>query len=205
MKTLGLGAVILGKQLLLMLRQHHDLRLGVFIEHGALVFGKVLVAPEPAIHRVAQGLGLVLEHTVGGKVQVQPRHLVEAHHAVYRALGQVGLNPGVELFVAAVVDQGLDRRHQHFKAWRDITFPDQGVHPNLVAALLALQRDAHEVALQATEREVLVQNKSQLHQCCSSASNNVLSRLATRSGFKRVKHRGDSRAMSNRRRSSAVG
>ena len=104
-----------------------------------------------------------------------------------------------------MIEDRLDRRHQHFETRRNVAFPDQRVDTNLVAALLALQGDTHEVALQATEGEIFVQNKSQLHQCSSSASNNVLSRLATRSGFKRVKHRGDSRLMSNRRKSSAVG
>jgi len=154
---------------------------------------------------MAQVLRLVFKAAIGGVVHVQAWHLVEADQAVHRALGEVGLHPRTELLVALMVEERLDRRHQHFEAGRDVAFPDQRVDTNLMAALLALQGDAHEVALQATEGEVFVQNKSQLHQCSSSANNNVLSRLATRSGFRRVKHRGDSRLMSNRRRSSAVG
>ena len=96
-----------------------------------------------------------------------------------------------------MVEERLDRRHQHFETRRNVAFPDQRVDANLMAALLALQGDAHEVALQAPEWKVFVQNKCQLHQRSSSASNNVLSRVATRSGFRRVKHRGHSRFRSN--------
>ncbi len=96
-----------------------------------------------------------------------------------------------------MVEERLDRRHQHFETGRHVAFPDQGVDADLVTALLAFEGDAHEIALQATEREIFVQDKSQLHQRSSSAINNVLRRLATRSGFTRVKHRGCSRLRSN--------
>ncbi|MNN41528.1 hypothetical protein D3C81_1556520 [compost metagenome] len=62
-----------------------------------------------------------------------------------------------------MVEQRLDRRHQHFEAFRHIAFPDQRVDADLMATALALQGNTHEVALQATEGEIFVQHKSQLH------------------------------------------
>ncbi|MNI40078.1 hypothetical protein D3C73_942800 [compost metagenome] len=96
-----------------------------------------------------------------------------------------------------MVEERLDRRHQHFETRRYVAFPNQRVDANLMAALLALQGDSHEIALQAAKWKILVQDKCQLHQRSSSAINNVLSRLATRSGFRRVKHNGHSRFRSN--------
>src|SRR5690606_18241007 len=69
-----------------------------------------------------------------------------------------------------MVGNRLDRNVANVKARRNITFPGQAVHADGVAALLAFQGDAQKIALQATEREVLVKQKSQLHQECSSSS-----------------------------------
>ncbi|MFU0840621.1 MAG: hypothetical protein ACFWUJ_19385 [Pseudomonas fragi] len=204
-EALQRGVVMLDKQRLLDFGNHQDFSLGILGEHRALILGKVLVAFEEAIKRVTQVLRLVFKATVGRVVHVQAGHLVEADQAVHGALGQVGLHPGKHFFVAGVVMERLDRRHQHFKAGGNIAFPDHGVDADLMAALLAFQRNAHEIPLQPAKRKVFVQHKSQLHQRSSSASNNVLNRLATRSGFKRVKHRGHSFFRSNRCWSWAVG
>ena len=165
----------------------------------------MFVALEVAIHRVAQILRLVLKAAIRRVVHVQTRHFVEANHPINRTFGQIGLHPGEHFFIARVVEECLDRRHQHFEARRNIALPDHRIHTDLVPALLALQCNTHEVALQAAKREVFVQHKSQLHQRSSSASNNVLNRLATRSGFRRVKHKGHSFFRSNRCWSCAVG
>ncbi|MNP12151.1 hypothetical protein D3C76_1043710 [compost metagenome] len=204
-EALRRGGVMLDEQRLLNLGDHQDLGLRPGIEHRALVIGEVAIAAELAIQRVAQGLRLVLEARVGGVVDVQPRHLVEADHPLHRALGQIGGNPGGEFLVALVVEQRLDRRHQHFEARRHIAFPDQRVDTDRVPAALALLGDAHEVALQPAEREVLVEDESQGHRSVSGASSRASSWVATRCGCRRVKHRGCSRRRSNWRRSSAVG
>ncbi|MCY1528236.1 hypothetical protein D9M68_633350 [compost metagenome] len=198
-------AVVLDEQRLLHLGDHQDLGLRLRVEHRALVVGEVAVAAELAVQRVAQGLRLVLEAGVGGVVGVQPGHLVEADHPVHRTLLQVRSDPGGEFLVAPVVEQRLHRRHQHLEAGRHLAFPDQRVDADRVAAALALQGDAHEVALQPTEREVLVEDESQGHRSVSGASSRASSWVATRCGCRRVKHRGCSRRRSNWRRSSAVG
>ncbi|MCY1426189.1 hypothetical protein D9M71_420050 [compost metagenome] len=188
---------MLDEQRLLDLGNHQHFSLRIPGEHRALVFGEVAIAAPAAVERVAQVLRLVFEAAVGGVVDVQARHLVETDQAVDRALGQVRFHPFAELFVAPMVEERLDRRHQHFETRRYVALPDQRVDANLMAALLALQGNAHEIALQAAKRKIFVQDKCQLHQRSSSAINNVLSRLATRSGFRRVKHRGHSRFRSN--------
>ncbi|MCY1343663.1 hypothetical protein D9M69_296840 [compost metagenome] len=142
--------------------QHFSLRLGR--EHRALVVGEVLVTAPAAIEAVAQGLRLVLEAGVGGVVDVQTRHLVEADHPVHRTARQVGLDPGGEFLVALVVEQRLDRSDQDFEAFWNFTFPDHGVDTNGMPTALALQGDSHEVTLQAAEGEVLVEHECQLHQ-----------------------------------------
>ncbi|MNM82649.1 hypothetical protein D3C81_946830 [compost metagenome] len=197
MEALQRRVVMFDEQRLLHFGNHQHFSLCVFGKHRAFVLGEVAIATPAAVQRVTQVLRLVFEATVGGVVDVQARHLVEADQTIHRTLGQVRFHPLAELFVATMVEERLDRRHQHFEPRRHVAFPDQRVDSDLVAALLALQSDAHEVALQATKRKVLVQDKCQLHQRSSSASNNVLSRLATRSGFRRVKHRGHSRLRSN--------
>src|SRR5690606_7074962 len=154
---------------------------------------------------VAQGLRLVLEAGVGGVVDVQARHLVEADRTVHRTARQVGLDPGGELLVALVVEQRLDRSDQDFEAFRNLALPEHGLDTNGMPTALALQGDSHEIALQATEGEVLVEHECQLHQWISSVSSRASSWVATRCGFSRVKHNGRSRSRSNRRRSSAVG
>ncbi|MCY1175880.1 hypothetical protein D9M73_161380 [compost metagenome] len=196
---------MLDEQRLLDLGNHQHFSLRIPGEHRALVFGEVAIAAPAAVERVAQVLRLVFEAAVGGVVDVQARHLIEANQAVDRSFGQVRFHPFAEFFVASMVEERLDRRHQHFETRRYLAFPDQRIDADLVAALLALQGDAHEIALQATKGKVFVQDKCQLHQRSSSASNNVLSRLATRSGFRRVKHNGHSRFKSKRLASSAVG
>ncbi len=199
------GAVMLDEQRLLHFGNHQHFGMGVLGEHRTLVLGKVPIAAPATVQATAQGLRLVLEAAVGGVVHVQPWHLVEADQAVDRALGQVGGHPGAELLVAAVVENRLHRRHQHFEARRNVTLPDQRIHTDLVAPLLAFQGNAHEIALQPAEGEIFVKHESQLHQRTSSASSNALKRLATCSGFRRVKHSGHSRFRSNRARSSARG
>ncbi len=198
-ETLQRRAVVFDEQWLLHFGDHQDFSLGLWRKYRPLVLGKMPVAAPTPVQRVTQGLRLVLEAAVSRIVNVQAGHLVETDQAIDRAFGQVGRHPGTELFIASVVEQRLDRRHQHFKARRYIALPDQRVDTDLVPATLALQRNAHEVALQATEREILVEHKSQLHQRTSSASSSALSRPATCSGFKRVKHNGHSRLRSNRR------
>ena len=116
---------------------------------------------------------------------------------VYTLIWEGDVPPGFEVLVAPVKAFFNHRRNQHLEARWNVAFPDQRVDPNLMAALLTFQGDAHEIALQAPEWKVLVQDECQLHQRSSSASNNVLSRVATRSGFRRVKHRGHSRLRSN--------
>ncbi|MNE27990.1 hypothetical protein D3C80_1214140 [compost metagenome] len=163
METLQWRAVMLDEQGLLNLRNHQDFGLGVLGKHCPLILGKVPVAAPAPIQRVTQVLRLVFKTAVGGVVDIQPRHLVETDQAVDWALGQIGLHPGAELLVAPMVEQRLDRRHQHFETFRYITFPDQRVDTDLMATALAFQGNTHEVALQAAEGEVFVQHKSQLH------------------------------------------
>jgi len=148
--------VMLDKQRLLDFGNHQDFSLGVLVEHCPLVFGKVLVTLEEAIERMAQVLRLVFKTAVGRVVHVQPRHFIEADEAVHRAFGQVGLHPGEHFFVAGMVVERLDRRHQHFKTGGNVTLPNHGVDANLMATFLALQRNAHEIALQPAKREIFV-------------------------------------------------
>ncbi|MCY1440878.1 hypothetical protein D9M71_571680 [compost metagenome] len=164
MEAPGRGGVVLDEERLLHLgdHQHRGCRLGG--EHRALVVGEVLVAAPATVQAVAQGLRLVLEAGVGGVVDVQTGHLVEADHPVHRTARQVGVDPGGEFLVAPVVEQRLDRRDQHLEAFRDIALPDHGVDANGMPTALALQGDAHEIALQAAEGEVLVEHECQLHQ-----------------------------------------
>ncbi|MNN24993.1 hypothetical protein D3C81_1384460 [compost metagenome] len=196
---------MLDEQRLLHLGDHQDLCLRLWVEHRTLVGREVAITSPLAVKRIAQGLRLVLEARVGGVVDIQPRHLVEADHPLHRAPGQIGGDPGGEFLVALVVEQRLDRRHQHFEARRHVAFPDQRVDADRVPAALALLGDAHEVALQPAEREVLVEDESQGHRSVSGASSRASSWVDTRCGFSRVKHRGCSSRRSNWRRSSAVG
>ncbi|MDT4849635.1 hypothetical protein FQZ97_837610 [compost metagenome] len=156
--------VVLDEERLLHLGDHQHRGCRLRGEDRALVVGEMLVAAPAAIEAIAQVLRLVLEAGVGGIVDVQPRHLVEADHPVHRTARQVGLDPGGEFLVALVVEQRLDRRDQHFEAFRDVAFPDHGVDADGMPTALALQGDAHEVALQAAEGEVLVEHECQLHQ-----------------------------------------
>ncbi|MNH05858.1 hypothetical protein D3C79_652070 [compost metagenome] len=156
METLQWRAVMLDEQGLLNLRNHQDFGLGVLGKHCPLILGKVPVAAPAPVQRVTQVLRLVFKTAVGGVVDIEPRHLVETDQAVDWALGQIGLHPGAELLVAPMVEQRLDRRHQHFEALGHIAFPDQRVDADLVTATLTLQGNAHEVALQAAEGEILV-------------------------------------------------
>lgn len=128
---------MLDEQRLLHFGNHQYFGMGVLGEHRTFVLGKVPVAAPAAVQAATQGLRLVLETAVGGVVNVQPGHLVEADQAVDRALGGSAAIQGAELLVAAVVENRLHRRHQHFEARRNVTLPDQRVHANLVAPLLA--------------------------------------------------------------------
>lgn len=197
MEALERRVVILDEQRLLHFGNHQHFGLRVLGEHRALVLSEVAITTPAAIQRVAQVLRLVFKAAVGGVVDDQARHFVEADQAIDRTLGQIRGHPRAELFIATVIEERLDGRHQHLETRRHVAFPDQRVDANLMAAFLAFEGDAHEVALQATEREIFVQDKCQLHQRSSLAINNVLSRLATRSGFTRVKHKGCSRFRSN--------
>ena len=144
---------MLDKQRLLHFGDHQNLGLRLGGKHRALVLGEVFVTPPVLVQRVAQGLRLVFVATVGSVVDIQTRHFVEANHSIYRALGQVGVDPGGELFVALVIEQRLDRHHHHLKTGRHFAFPDRRVDANGMTTRLALQGDAHKIALQATERE----------------------------------------------------
>lgn len=205
METLGLGAVVLDEERLLHLGDHQDLGLRGRVEHCPFVAGEVAVAAPLAVQRVAQGLGLFLETGVGGVVDIQSGHLVEADHPLHRAPGQVGADPRGELLVAPVVEDRAHRGHQHFEAVRHVALPDQRIDADAVPAPLAFQGDAHEVALQAAEGEVFVEDERQGHRRVSGASSMASSWVATRWGFSRVKHSGCSRLRSNSLRSSSVG
>ncbi|MNF81453.1 hypothetical protein D3C84_637250 [compost metagenome] len=200
----GRGGVVPDEQRLLHLGDHQDLGFRLGSEHCTLVGGEVAVALAEAVQRVAQGLRLVFVAAVGGVVDVEARHLVEADHPVDRIAGQVGRQPGAELLVAPVIEEGLDRRHAHIEAGGHLALPDRRVDADGVAAALALEGDAQEVALQAAIGEVLVEHEGQLHQAILSASR-ACSSLATRAGLRRVKHSGCSLVRSKRWRSSAVG
>lgn len=80
------------------------------------------VATEAAVQRMAQVLCLVFKAAIGGVIHIQAGHLVETDQAVYRAFGQVGFHPGAELFVAPMIEERLDRRHQHLEARWDVAF-----------------------------------------------------------------------------------
>ncbi len=194
MEALRRRGVMLDEQRLLHLGDHQDLGVRLGREHRPFVLGEMLVAAPATVQRVAQGLRLVFEAAVGGVIHVQPRHLVETDHPVDRALAQISLHPGGELLVAVVVEQRLDRHHHHLEALWHLAFPDRRVHADAVAALLALQGNAHEVALQPAVGEVLVEDKSQahrfsarLHQSSPNSSNRACSSVNTRCGFRSSK------------------
>src|SRR5690606_28106500 len=113
----------------------------------ALVLGKMLVAAPATIDRVTQGLRLVLETGVGCVVDIQPRHLVETHHAIDRTCCEITLDPGGEALIAGVIEDSLDGCNQHLEAIRHLALPDHRVDPDAVTATLALLGDTHEVAL----------------------------------------------------------
>ncbi len=187
---------MLDEQRLLHFGNHQHFGLRVSGEHRALVVGEVTVATPVFVEAVAQVLRFVFVAAVGGVIHVQAGHLVKADQPIHGTLGQVGVHPVGELFVATVIEDRLDRRHQHFETGRYVTLPDQRVDADFMAALLTLQGDAHEVTLQAAEREVFIKHECQLHQGCSFASNSAPNWFATRSGFRRVKHMGHSRSVS---------
>ena len=205
MKAVQRGFVMLGEQRLLHLRDHQNLRIHGRGEHGLLISGKMTITAGEAVERITQGLRLVFKTGVGGVVDVQPRHLIEPDHPIDRALGQIGFDPGGKFFIAAMIAQRLDRRHQHLKPLGNIAFPDQRVDTNRVTAGLAHLGDTHEIALQPAKGKILVEHKRQLHQTTLLLGSNDCNCCMTRSGFRRVKHSGCSRVRSNRRASSGVG
>lgn len=166
MKALQRGAVMLDEQRLLDFGNHQDFGLGVLGEHGALVLGEVAVATPATVERVAQVLRLVFKATIGGVVDVQARHLVEADQTIHRTPGQIRSHPLAEFLVATMIEERLDRSYQHLKARRNIAFPDQRINADLVAALLAFQGDAHKVALQPPNGKYLYKTNAN---CISAA------------------------------------
>ncbi len=186
-KAFGGRGVVFDEQRLLHLGDHQDFGLRLGREHRALVLGEVFIATPAAIDRVAQGLRLVLETGVGGVVHIEPGHLVEADHAVDRPLGQIRLDPDSEALVAGVVEQRLYRGDQYLEAFRHVTFPDHRVDADRVAATLAFEGNAHEIALQPAKGKVLVENERQLHQTDSGARSRAFSSVTTRSGRKSSK------------------
>ena len=180
MKALARRLVVLDEQRLLHLGDHQDLGLRLRGKHRPLVVGKVFVAAPALVDGRAQGLRLVLVAAVGGVVDVEARHLVEAHHPVHRIAGQVRRQPGAELLVAVMVEERLDRRHPHIEAGGHLALPDRRIDADGMTARLTLQGDAHEVALQPTEGEILVEHEGQLHQRVSRLASRRSSSGATR-------------------------
>src|SRR5690606_26015474 len=82
--------------------------------------------------------------------------------------------------VAVMIEERLDRRHPHIEAGGHLALPDRRVDADGVAARLTLQGDAHEVALQPTEGEILVEHEGQLHQRVSRLASRRSSSGATR-------------------------
>src|SRR5690606_13946790 len=94
-----------------------------------------------------------------------------------------------ELLVAVMVEEGPDRRHPHVETGGYFAFPNRRVDADGVAARLALQGDAHEVALQPAEGKILVEHEGQPHQtasCC--ASSKAFSSSPTRWASRPSKH-----------------
>ena len=122
------------------------------------------VARSQPIKRIAQRACLLLVTRIGGKIDVEPGHLVETDHAIGRATVQIARHPGGEFRVAPRVAQRLDRNDNDLEAFRNLSVPFERIDANRVPAGLAGQRDAQKIALQAAEREILVKTKSELHQ-----------------------------------------
>ena len=128
---------------------------------------KVTIAPGQPVKWAAQAPRLFLVTGVSGKIDIQARHLVEADDTICRTLPQVLLHPGQEFFVAPHIGERANRHRHHLEARGNFARPFQHIDTDGVSTRLAGQRNTQEVALQAAERKIFVEGKSQLHQIVS--------------------------------------
>ena len=125
------------------------------------------IAIAVAIQWITQRLRFIFETTIGCIVDVKARHFIKAYDSVNGLLLHIRLQPIIKLLIATVIGPRFNWPDAHIKTFWNLTLPNQRIHTNVMATLLALQGNAHKIALQATKGEVFIEDKSQLHQPAS--------------------------------------
>ncbi len=136
-----LELVLLGR------RNQQDLGGGRGVEHRPLPGREVAVAARQPVPPGTPLAGLVGEAGIGGEVDVQAWHPVEADDPVYRVRRQVRLHPAQEAPVAPHVGERGDRHQAQVDIRRQLPLPNQAVNPAVVATALQLGGDAGEIPL----------------------------------------------------------
>ena len=140
-----------------------DFCAGGGIEHRPFPGGKVTEAPAQAVKQSPAPQRLVEKTGICSVIDIQPRHLVKADHAIHRCRRQLRLRPLEKVLVAPHIAAGKTGRQPQFDPRQVLALPASAVHPAVVATLLQQNDKPREITLQPAVGKILVEQKSQAH------------------------------------------